>query len=260
MKKNLPVAVLAILCFGIIPAGAQFDFAGGQTAQIGSAASMEKLFGSNQTFSANIEMQLANASSSSPTIMSGKIYFDRGSMRFEMDMSEIKGGNIPPTAADQMKSMGMDRMVTISQSGNAVVYLIYPNVQSYAEMPTSDSSATATNEDSKIETTGLGEETVDGHPCVKNKAVVTDVKGVQHEFTLWNATDLKNFPIKIETEEQGNAITMSYKDISFSKPESALFNPPASYTRYDTMQEMIQQVMMKRMGVPQAVPVPKPGN
>jgi hypothetical protein len=260
MKKYSPVVVLAFLCFGIIRAGAQFDFAGGQTAQIGSAAGMEKLFGSNQTFSATMEIQLASAASGSPTTMSGKIFFDQGDMRFEMDMSEMKGGNMPPTAAAQMKSMGLDRMVTISQSGAKIIYVLYPNLQSYTEMPAPDSSATATNEDSKIETTGLGEETVDGHPCVKNKTVVTDAKGVQHEFTVWNATDLKNFPIKIETDEQGGTITMSYKDISFSKPESALFNPPTSYTRYDSMQAMIQQTMMKRMGVPQAVPVPPPGN
>jgi len=39
-----------------------------------------------------------------------------------------------------------------------------------------------------------------GRPsCVKNKVIVTDDKGDKHESTVWNATDLKNFPVKIET-------------------------------------------------------------
>jgi len=259
MKKHLPILALAIFCSRIIPADAQLDFAGGQTMQ-GSGAGMEKLYGSNQTFSATTEMQMKSPDATSPMSISGKIYFDQGSSRFEMDMSDLKGGNMPPGAAAQMKSMGLDRIVTISQADKKVVYLIYPNVQSYTEMTLPDSSATATNDGSKVEFTKLGDETVDGHPCVNNKAVVTDAKGVEHEFTVWNATDLKNFPIKIETDQAGNAITMSYKDISFFKPEAALFNPPASYTRYGSMQEMMQQVMMKRMGIQQPIPVPPPGN
>jgi len=144
--------------------------------------------------------------------------------------------------------MGLDRMVSISLSDKKIVYLIYPNVQSYAEMTPSDPAAAATNTDAKVETTELAKETVDGHPCVKNKAVVTDKQGTKHEFTLWNASDLKNFPIKIEMNDQGGTITMSYSDISFSKPDASLFNPPADYTKYTGIQEMMQAVMMKKMG------------
>jgi hypothetical protein len=259
MKNHLPTAFLAILFFGIISAAAQPDFGGGQ-AMPGSGAGMEKLFGSNQTFSATTEIQTKSGDDGSPTSISGKIYFDKGSSRFEMDMSEVKGGNMPPNAAAQMKSMGLDRMVTISPADKKTVYLIYPNVQSYIETTPADSSATATNAAATVEFTKLGEESAVGHPCVKNKAIVTDAKGAQHEFTVWNATDLKNFPVKIETEQQGNTITMTYSGISFFKPEAALFNPPASYNRYDNMQDLIQQVMIKRMGLPQPVPAAPPGN
>jgi hypothetical protein len=259
MKDHLPTAFLAILFFGIITAAAQPNFGGGQAIP-GSGAGMEKLFGSNQTFSATTEIQTKSDGDAGPTSISGKIYFDKGSSRFEMDMSEVKGGNMPPNAAAQMKSMGLDHMVTISPADKKAVYLIYPNVQSYLEITPADASATATNAAAKVEFTKLGEESAAGHPCIKNKAVVTDAKGAQHEFTVWNATDLKDFPVKIETEQQGNTITMTYSSISFFKPEAALFNPPASYNRYDNIQDLIQQVMIKRMGLPQPVPVAPQGN
>ena len=251
MKKYFFVLTLTILGFGIFPVRAQLGGAPG-IPQFGNG--MEKLFGDNQTFSATLQMQMNNAGS--PLAMSGKMSFDKGSSRTEMDMADMKGG-IPPEAVTMLKSAGLDRMVTVSQSGKKTVYVIYPGAQSYAEMTTSDSTATITNENSQIEITKLGEETVAGHPCVKNKAVITDKQGEKHQFTIWNATDLKNFPVKIEMNEQGNAITVSYQNISFSKPDASLFNPPTGYTKYDSVQEMMQSVMIKKMGGMGLTPPPQ---
>jgi len=103
-------------------------------------------------------------------------------------------------------------------------------------------------EDLQVETTELGKETIDGHDCIKNKVVVTGKDGTQHESTVWNATDLKSFPVKIVTQEKDNTVTMQFKDISFDKPAASQFDPPADYTKYDDMQTMMQTEMMKRMG------------
>jgi hypothetical protein len=89
---------------------------------------------------------------------------------------------------------------------------------------------------------------VDGHACVKNNVVVTDKDGTIHESTVWNATDLKNFPVKIEQTVQGNATTMTFKNVSFAKPGASVFDPPADFKKYDSLQQMMQQEMMKRMG------------
>ena len=108
-------------------------------------------------------------------------------------------------------------MVSISQSDKKIVYVIYPDAQSYTEMTPATSDAGATNVDSKIEIIGLGKETVDGHSCVKNKAIVTDQQGAKHEFTVWNAPDLKNFPVKMEMNEQGGTTTVSYTHLDVYK-------------------------------------------
>jgi outer membrane lipoprotein-sorting protein len=245
MKKQISIPALAILLAGLVSAYSQSG-AQPQYPQFGNG--IEKLYGSNQTFSATMAMQINNAANGNPTTMSGKMSFDKGNSRYEMDMSEMTGGDIPPQAVAQMKSMGLDRMVTISQPDKEIVYVIYPNAQAYTEMTPAAPDSSATNSDAKIETTELGKEIVDGHSCVKNKAVLTDKQGQKHEFTVWNASDLKNFPIKVQMNEQGNAVTMSYQDITFSKPDASLFNPPTGCTRYDSMQEMMQAVMMKKMG------------
>jgi len=243
MKKHLFLLTTVFLCLGLTPAfaqmgqpprGSQFD------------AAMTKLFGDNSAFTATMESQIKQKSGDVIT-MPGKIAFDAGQTRFEINMSEVKGSKMPPEAAAQMKSMGLDQMVTITQPQAKFVYIIYPGLQSYAQMALPDKAA-ETNGNFKVETTELGKETVDGHACVEYKVVVTDDKNVPHEYTVWNATDLKNFPVKILHVEQGNEITMSFKNIALTKPAASAFELPAGYTKYTNIQTMMQTEMMKKMG------------
>jgi hypothetical protein len=81
---------------------------------------------------------------------------------------------------------------------------------------------------------------------VKNKVTVTDDKGNSYESTVWNATDMKNFPVKIEQSAGGGTVTMNFKDIKLEKPSADKFDAPAGATKYDSMSAMMQQEMMKR--------------
>jgi hypothetical protein len=180
--------------------------------------------------------------------MPGKISFDAGKSRFEVNMSDVQGGKITPDAAAQMKSMGLDQMVILARPDQKAAYLVYPGLQSYVLNNLPETESGTTNSDYKVETTELVKETVDGHPCVKNKAVITDKEGNKQESTVWNATDLKNFPVKIQTIEQGNNVTMLFKNVSIAKPAASLFDPPSGYTKYDSVQSMMMQQVMKQMG------------
>jgi hypothetical protein len=243
MKKHLTLLITAIFCCGLIPAFAQLGGAPGGPQFDGA---LTKVFGDNTAFTATLESQIT-PKSSDPVTLPGKIAFDAGKARFEMNLSEAKGLKIPAGAADQMKAMGLDQITTISLPENKFIYLIYPGLKSYVENPLPD-GLTGTNQNFKVATTELGKETVDGHPCIENKVVVSDDKGATNGFTVWNATDLKNFPVKIITARPEAEIVMSFKDVSLTRPAAASFVPPAGYTRYDNMQTMMQAEMMKKMG------------
>jgi hypothetical protein len=139
-------------------------------------------------------------------------------------------------------------MVVISRPDKKSNYMVYPGLQAYAELPAKESANPETVNKFKVDTTELGNETVDGHPCVKNKVVVTDDKGKQYESTVWNATDLKKFPVKIETVDQGTTMTMRFTDVKLARPDGKLFETPAEFKRYDNMMALMQGEMMKRMG------------
>jgi hypothetical protein len=240
--KTLVYATFSLF-LGIVAVRGQM---GGGSPGPGLSGSTAKLFGDNTTFSANLEMRTGGESDG--MTMPGKLYFDQGSSRFEMDMAEMKGTKLPAGAAEQMKSMGMDHIIVISRPDKKVGYQVYPGMQAYLESQLPHNETPGQSSEFKLELTELSKETVEGHSCVKNKAVVTDKEGNKHESLVWNATDLKNFPIKIEHTEQGTKVTMIFREINFSKPQADLFEPPRGATKYDSMQSMMQQIMMKQLG------------
>ena len=243
MKKHLSILTTTLLCLGLIPAFAQF---GRMPSGPKFDGAMAKLFGDNSAFSATMEFQMKPSSGDTITLP-GKMAYDDGKARFEMSLADAKGMKMPPEAAEQMKAMGFDQMITITRPDKNSSYLIYPGLQSYVTTPMPAAKA-GTNDNFKIEVTELGKDTVDGHPCLKNKIVVTDDQGVTNESTVWNATDLKKFPVKIIHSEQGSEITMLFKNVSLAKPAATAFDVPAGYTSYTSMQTMMQTEMMKKMG------------
>ncbi len=246
MKKYFPLLASALLCLGLLPAHAQ-PGPGGTPGGPHLGGPISKLFGDNQNFSATLDMQVTDKDGKLIELP-GKIAYAAGKSRFELNLTDIKGGNMPPNAAVQMKSMGLDEMVTIALPDIKTVYLIYPGLQSYVQLPMPGNDSAPTNSDYKLEATEIGKETIDGHPCVKNKVVVTDKEGAKHESTVWNATDLKQFPVKIQTADSGDDVIMLFKNISLAKPAASTFEAPSGYTKYDNVQTLMQQQIMKRMG------------
>lgn len=243
MKKHLSILTTTLLCLGLIPAFAQF---GQMPSGPKFDGAMAKLFGDNPAFSAALEFQMKPASGDIIT-MPGKMAYDDGKARFAMNLTDAKGMKMPPDAAEQMKAMGFDQMITITRPDKNVSYLIYPGLTSYVVTPLLAAKG-GTNENFKIEVTELGKDTVDGHPCLKNKITVTDDKGEVYESMVWNASDMKKFPVKIVHAEQGTEITMLFKNVSLTKPATTTFDVPADYTSYTSMQTMMQTEMMKKMG------------
>jgi hypothetical protein len=71
-----------------------------------------------------------------------------------------------------------------------------------------------------------GTDTVDGHSCKVENITVTTKNGKVSKMKVWEANDLKEFPIKIEIQADKGPITLQYKDISFDEPPASMFTHP----------------------------------
>ncbi len=253
MKLRLLAVVLLSFSFAIQTEAQQRRSGGGgfgsQQPRFDSA--MAKLFGKNTAFSSDIVMEMK--SEAAGMTMPGKISFLDGKSRFEMNMANAKGASLPPQAAEQMKAMGMAEIISITRPDKKEQYLVYPGLKSYAAIPSTDAQATdAAKKTDDLKKTELGKETINGHPCTKYKVQLTDDTGKEHETTIWSASDLKDFPIKIEMTNEGVPSTITFNNLKFDKPEESLFNPPADFQRYTDPNTMMREAMMKRFAPPGA--------
>ncbi|MGV3755670.1 MAG: DUF4412 domain-containing protein [Verrucomicrobiota bacterium] len=211
----------------------------------GSNPALAKVFGKNSSFSAKAQMKVMDVSGKE--VMSGPVTYAmlEGSTYWGMDLSAMKSAQIPPQAAASMKQMGMAEMVMVNKAGSKSALLIYPGMKAYAEMPLPAEASPEAKSDIKTEV--VGEETVNGHKCKKNKVTVTEGGKTQEIFT-WNATELKDFPVRVEMKDANNKVQLDYSDIKLEKPDAKLFEAPAGFTRYDNVQALLQGEIMKRMG------------
>jgi len=145
-----------------------------------------------------------------------KVNFTRQRQRVEMSMDEHGSGAI------------------IIRPDKGVVWVLMPSMKTFVqtEIKPENKNPLVYYPDEVLDWKRIGNETVDGHPVVKDVMTIHN-KG-DKEITLyrWFATDL-GWPIKAEAVDGSWVIT--YKDIKTGPQDPQLFEPPSGYK------------MMKRM-------------
>jgi hypothetical protein len=233
MNKHLTILASVLVGLTVVTTSAQPR----QPSTPSFDGAMGKLFGDNSGFSANMEYTSTGPSGQEMTV-SAKITHAEGKAHMEMDISNMQGGHVPPAAAARMKQMGMGKLTIIIRRDKGLSYMVYPDMKAYTETATQEKYAPVA--EYKSDSTKLGQETIDGHDCVKNKVVVTAPDGSTHESTVWNATDLKDFPVKIQTtSDKGTAMILSFKDVKLEKPDDSQFDPPSDFKKYDDMMSLM---------------------
>jgi hypothetical protein len=204
-------------------------------------AALAKYLSRDAAFTATAKVVSTGKKARDNSTMSMFFAVSGGNMRNEMDMTKMSG--VRASDLDGMKQMGMDKMVVLKLADKQAGYIVYPNLQSYCDMPAGKKG----NSDGKVDKTELGKDTVESHPCTKSKLTFTDKDGRTSEALVWEATDLKNFPIQYQTVDEGQTTTTTFTDIKTGKPDASLFELPASYKKYGSMQEMMMGSMQRMM-------------
>ena len=233
MKRILTALVIASFGF---TASAQMG-----APNTGINAAMLKLFGDTKAFTAKAEARVLDKEQKEVATLPMTMSLLDDKLRAEMDLTQAKSAQMPAEAAAMMKQAGMDKMITIVRGDKKATLLCYPGAQAYAEMPFSESESA----ESKVEITEVGKEPIDGHPCVKMKLSSTDSKGRPQEAFVWQATDLKKFPIQMQMAQRANTVIVKFEAPKLEKPAASLFDAPEGHTKYPNAQALMQAVMMK---------------
>ncbi|MDB6054636.1 MAG: hypothetical protein JWN25_2159 [Verrucomicrobiales bacterium] len=233
------VTILAALLISMVTVSAQMP---GEQAMKSMSFILPKLVGSNTNFTSTTSVQVLEGGLETMALTMNFALSD-GKIKTDLDMANMKSSSLPPEIAVQLKSTGMDKLVSIVRPDKKVIYLVYPNLSAYTELPIKQEELEAMNSP-QIEKKDLGKETVEGHPCTKQQVTVT-TGGTTQVITVWNASDLKNFPVKMQAPSGASTVVMTYKNIQFVKTKAEAFDPAPSFMKYDMAG--FQALLMKKM-------------
>ncbi|MCX7722632.1 MAG: hypothetical protein N2379_06165 [Verrucomicrobiae bacterium] len=228
------VALLALSCAG--------QNGLGQTQAGGTAAvdpTLMKLFADVPAFSARAVARVFDFNQNE--LLATPMRFSKlgDKVRVEVDLAEIRGkpGLVPDAA--RMKELGLDRVISITRPDKRRMYLVYPGKRAYVaiELPKEQADVASKTQIHAVE---MGREMLDGFQCIKMRAIVTDPTGRSREVWVWKAVELNEFPIQIQTTEFTTIVQVRYSEVQLTKPEAKQFEPPAGFTRFDDLQELIE--------------------
>jgi len=214
----------------------------------GLNAALVRLFGGVTGFTAQLEIRMTDAKGVETLNAPMKFSLLDGKMRGDLDVTKLKSKDLPALAASAASSVGMDRVITLIRPDKKESYLLYPKFQACVVAPLDAEDVDALKKPAKLTKTPLAKESLDGHPCIKNKVVVTEPDGRTHTATVWNATDLKDFPVQIQTVDDTDTIIMRFQQVKFERPAAKDFDLPDGTKRYDDARELTKAVMKKLIG------------
>ena len=104
------------------------------------------------------------------------------------------------------------------------------------------------------------QEVINGHPSQQELATVTMSDGSSANFHVWRATDLKRFPVRISDATNSVNFVLNLSNIRLESPPADVFTLPEGFTRYQSPEEMMAELMIRQRNLrhePVAVtPVP----
>jgi hypothetical protein len=248
MKRNRTffLAMAAALC-ATLPILAQSPIP--NAGPPGWNAAMTKLFGEVKEFTAKADLRMLDKAGQETASVAGMGFalLDE-KVRTEFDLTRMKSAQVPADAMAGLKQMGMDRTITFVESGKKTVSIVFPGLQAVVVMPVPDEAGSTDPKGLKQEATPVGNESLDGQACVKNKVVITDAQGQKREVLVWNATALRSFPLQLRFVEGDSTVVMRFKEVQLERPDARQFEIPAGYVRYGSFQDLMQNAMMKMIG------------
>jgi hypothetical protein len=225
LQAWLLVALLIVLLTGE-PGVAQVSATGSPT---GINAAFLKLFGPVTSFTAKVETQVFDPSQKEIVRMPMDFAVLDNQVRLEINLAQARSKEFTASTLAGLKQAGMDRVVSVFRPDKKATYIIYPGVQSYLILPLAKGEAEALEQGLTLGKSALGKETIDGHPCVKNKVTVRNDKGPVLEAVTWNAADLKDFPLQIQMNQKDNKVLMRFSQVRLVKPDAKQFDLPPDY-------------------------------
>lgn len=212
----------------------------------GVSASLIRLFGTNNAFTARAEVQVLAGDNKERIGMPMNFTLLGNRIRVEVDMNRMRNRE-QPNALAQVKPLGLDTVVSIIRPEQHTTLIAFPKLHAFVKLPMPPGEAQAFLTRAKIARATLGNTKMDGHPCVKQRVIITDDAGKKSEATVWFATDLRDFPVCVATKEKEGTVVVRFRQIQFTRAAADQFEPPAGHSECADLQALMAGPCVKFM-------------
>ncbi len=213
-------------------------------ASTGVSASLIRLFGTNQNFTAQAEVQVLDRANQELMGVPMRLMRAGNKIRVEVDMTRMRH-RLRPDAVAQMKPLGLDQTVSIIRPETRTNLVYFPKLRACLQLQMPANEAEAFLKRARVERQTLGREKMQGYPCLKQRVTITDAAGQKSEATVWVASTLRDFPVCVATREKEGLVTMRFRQVNFDPVAAAQFEPPAGFVTFTDLQALIAGPGMK---------------
>jgi tRNA nucleotidyltransferase/poly(A) polymerase len=205
-----------------------------------------KILSDTPEFSAYAVVRTLDAKGNMQLKMPMKIALTTERMRQEIDVMGMT--NLPEKMREAMQQAHINEIVVITQTDARRVYLAFPGIQAYEQFPISDAvldemtrRASAIN----IQKKEYGQQMIRNHLCTQVSLMFTETNRPAEFAILKCATDLHNFPIRMEFLTPTSTTRFSFESVQIKKPDADLFEVPENYTAFTNSADIMRYAKEK---------------
>ncbi|HAM73026.1 MAG TPA: hypothetical protein DCM86_15415 [Verrucomicrobiales bacterium] len=207
-----------------------------------------QLFGGAKAFSGRVNLRVTDQGNKETMRTPMTLVYLENKVRVEVNLGDMVQATLPPQAIAMFKQAGMDQVTSILRPDRKQAIICFPAAKIYTQEGMSPSDLDAFNSTYDVKFQEIGNESLEGHPCTKCKFTVGSSSGKTMQGTVWRATDLKNFPVRIQVPAPDSTLEMTFKEIKTARPEAAQFEAPGGFKRFDNMEKLMTERMSSILG------------
>lgn len=233
------LAMVGALLGGVRPADAQAPGVPG--GGMGYNAVVGRLFNDIPAFSANVDTVLTNTADKSRLSVPMRMMKREERLRIEVDFGKLTGDGVDLQGLASMRTIGMSRLDSVVSPSERVMYVLFPDLKFSSQVPLTEGDLP--NAGFRVSKKALGRETIQGQACVRQRVTLTDAKGGKTEATVWEASALNGFPVRIFFQADGSAVVMTFTEVGLGAPPPDQFRVPAEYKTFESMTLLMREAL-----------------
>lgn len=193
-----------------------------------------------QPFTAVMEVRFTDGATPTTSTGSGKLAYRAGELRWEVKLADLNSPQLSTNAKAAIRSINGEKFLFLSDPRRHVGNVILPGAQAYLEQALPELKGRAAKGTPTAETIWAGS-------ALKKKILLRAADGTTNTAVVWRLKGSKDLPAQIQFTNFGQTVRIQLKQPELKSLPSADFKIPTGLTKYNSVEDLIQSVVLTRM-------------